>query len=335
MTERISIFNYEAFYLDYLEGNLSVEDTALLFAFLEQNPELKLDEELQIDSLEAKESILEESMKNNLKEAGDEEKITVENASHFFVLFMEGQMTSPKEKELFAFLDANPKLKADFDLFQACVLESSEIIFDDKESLKRKDRVLWPYWSGAAAAACAAIVYLLIQFGGPGVINEQEEIPTADRTPEENNNSKDEQKNIEGEPIIHYVNHENNSDDSSPKKAPLPQQGPEKPLVAQSDVPILQRRSIGPIQGTSASLAPISMHILENESKSQNPNDMARLDYAGMVAPIEPITRRINDRFNTDIDFRTAKATDKERRGFYLKIGKFEVMHKGKRKRKR
>ena len=48
--ERISIFNYEAFYLDYLEGNLSQEDNALFLAFLSQHPELKMDEE-EIDFL--------------------------------------------------------------------------------------------------------------------------------------------------------------------------------------------------------------------------------------------------------------------------------------------
>ena len=43
--EKISIFNYEAYYLDLLEGNLSEEDTALLLDFLEQHPHLKLDHE--------------------------------------------------------------------------------------------------------------------------------------------------------------------------------------------------------------------------------------------------------------------------------------------------
>jgi len=40
--EHISIFNYEAFYLDFLEGTLSEEDTALFLKFMEEHPELRL-----------------------------------------------------------------------------------------------------------------------------------------------------------------------------------------------------------------------------------------------------------------------------------------------------
>ena len=44
--ERISIFNYEAFYLDYLEGRLNQEDSALLLLFLESHPELIVEDGL-------------------------------------------------------------------------------------------------------------------------------------------------------------------------------------------------------------------------------------------------------------------------------------------------
>ena len=42
--ETINSTNYEAFYLDFLEGNLNEEETALLFVFLDENPEFKLDD---------------------------------------------------------------------------------------------------------------------------------------------------------------------------------------------------------------------------------------------------------------------------------------------------
>jgi hypothetical protein len=40
---RINFSNYEAWLLDYAEGNLSAEDTAELLLFMEQHPELQTD----------------------------------------------------------------------------------------------------------------------------------------------------------------------------------------------------------------------------------------------------------------------------------------------------
>ena len=49
MIKKINIFNYEAYYLDYLEGNISEEDAAVLLDFLDKHPELKMeDEELPV-----------------------------------------------------------------------------------------------------------------------------------------------------------------------------------------------------------------------------------------------------------------------------------------------
>ena len=40
---RINLSNYEAWLLDYAEGNLSAEDTAELLLFMEQHHELQVD----------------------------------------------------------------------------------------------------------------------------------------------------------------------------------------------------------------------------------------------------------------------------------------------------
>ena len=43
--EQLNIHNYEAFYLDFLEGNLNEEETSQLFCFLDENPSLKIEVE--------------------------------------------------------------------------------------------------------------------------------------------------------------------------------------------------------------------------------------------------------------------------------------------------
>ncbi len=47
--DKITIHNYEAFFLDHLEGNLSQENSAQLEAFLDANPHLR--DELELDAL--------------------------------------------------------------------------------------------------------------------------------------------------------------------------------------------------------------------------------------------------------------------------------------------
>ncbi|NNM16054.1 MAG: hypothetical protein HKO56_05300 [Bacteroidia bacterium] len=38
---KINKHNYEAFFIDFFDKNLNEEDTAMLFSFLDENPDLK------------------------------------------------------------------------------------------------------------------------------------------------------------------------------------------------------------------------------------------------------------------------------------------------------
>lgn len=59
MRTTIDINNYEAYLLDYLEGNLSPADTEALLAFLDQHPDLKAEVEgMQLPYLEPDETIV-------------------------------------------------------------------------------------------------------------------------------------------------------------------------------------------------------------------------------------------------------------------------------------
>jgi hypothetical protein len=57
-------------------------------------------------------------------------------------------------------------------------------------------------------------------------------------------------------------------------------------------------------------------------------SDYASLGFQEMNNPIKPVTSRLGDLVNQEVDFRTAKASEKNSGGFYLKIGKFELSHK-------
>ena len=65
--ERISIFNYEAFYLDFLEGNLNEADTLMLTDFLEANPGLKVEMDDEFTSFQEESIVLDDFSKLMLK----------------------------------------------------------------------------------------------------------------------------------------------------------------------------------------------------------------------------------------------------------------------------
>ena len=107
--ERISIFNYEAFYLDYLEGNLSEEDTQMLLQFLEEHPECRMEEEdlFILDD----EAPMTYSGKNNLKQVDEAGPIGLDNVEHFMIADAEGLLDESKTAELNAVVAENQELE--------------------------------------------------------------------------------------------------------------------------------------------------------------------------------------------------------------------------------
>ena len=130
--ETINSNNYEAFYLDFLEGNLNEEDTALLFVFLDKNPELKLDE-TEFISLEDNSSSLDNLYKQSLKQVlVEEENVTILNVNSFLIAQTEKQLSPAKEKQLEEFIASNPIYLKDQNLFQAAHLKANlEEVYSD------------------------------------------------------------------------------------------------------------------------------------------------------------------------------------------------------------
>jgi hypothetical protein len=136
-SERISIFNYEAFYLDHLEGNLGDEDTALLLDFLENHPDLIVEEDDFI-VLDPRDETAIFSDKESLKIVSDDAAIVLTNVEHFLIAESEGQLTASKQNELNAFVNQHPHLEKERTYLGAMFLKADDtVLFSDKDSLKR------------------------------------------------------------------------------------------------------------------------------------------------------------------------------------------------------
>ncbi|MDF2437527.1 MAG: hypothetical protein K0Q95_1903 [Bacteroidota bacterium] len=129
----INKHNYEAFFLDYHEGNLSPQQVADLLLFVEQHPELKAEfESFENFHLEDYSSYTFEN-KDSLKK-----EITLQNYEEYFIRSVEGSL-NPAEINLFeSFLNQHPQYLSELNLYQKTKLSPEEnIFFENKQALKR------------------------------------------------------------------------------------------------------------------------------------------------------------------------------------------------------
>ena len=125
--------NYEAFFLDYHEGNLTPQQVADLLLYIEQHPELR-------EEFESFENIILEDFSDITFEnkSGLKKEITIDNKDEFFIRSIENTLT-PAEKALVTdFIKQHPQYATDFELFQKTKLVAdASIVFENKNSLKR------------------------------------------------------------------------------------------------------------------------------------------------------------------------------------------------------
>jgi len=163
--KKINIHNYEAFYLDYLEGNLNEENVALLFSFLDENPDLK--NELEDDVLDFKLVESDEVFENkeNLKEFTTNEKIHLNNIDSWLISQVEDELTEKENKKLNDFV-VKHNLENNKRLIHSTILKANlneKII--DKSFLKKKEGIIIPlYIKIASIAAVGLLIFTLSQF---------------------------------------------------------------------------------------------------------------------------------------------------------------------------
>ncbi|MFT5859580.1 MAG: hypothetical protein ACI865_001683 [Flavobacteriaceae bacterium] len=404
-TERISIFNYEAFYLDHLEGTLGEEDTALLLAFLEENPSLKMFDE-SLPTFDTEDFQLTNSEKYSLKHTEDDEAITLLNVEHFLIASAEGVLPEEKQVELEAFISIHPELENDQAYFKAAVLSPDEsitfeakndlksnlehslsdtitatnaeyfmiactegilskekseefaafvsshpalikdkayfaatvlspdmsITYENKAGLKRKAIVFWPYMAIAAAASVIIAFFLLTN-------GQLEEIPRTANNPDDTEQVDENKTDLLPIKDNSQIADDTKVDQETPGTVRIPtyrnvtnslNQPKDELIEDRAPMVALERRDarklIHALEGYE--LQPIARDLPTNTEESTSYSDVAYTGFGHMTDPIQGVTSRINKRVKPEVDFRTAKATEKQSGGFYIKIGKFELLRK-------
>ncbi len=332
--ERISIFNYEAFYLDFLEGNLNEADTVLLLDFLEKHPDLVVDME-EYPTLEDQKETAGAAFLAGLKQVDlEHESISEENYESFIIAAVEEQLTDHRLHELETFLQNHPQAAAMRSTYeQVKLVPDLSVGYGDKRDLKQKRTiVLWQ----AIAVAASILAFLLFY----GIWKQQTSEPGsqtqwASGDPEKTQPVRPLKSDVSHPDEVLLVAENNNSrtegegyltTEAAKTTDGVQTKTARRPKYA--EVAALETRQVA-ITGseTNRDIVLTSLPPVQTVNHSNSTEDQSHMAMNDMRNPIKPITKRLSEFTDTDIDVRTAKSTPDKRGGFYLKIGKFEVEH--------
>ncbi len=168
MSEKINITNYEAFLLDYMEGNLSEEDISLLKDFVVSHPELNIDlNESELVELESEEITF--SSKENLKKNPFDGSVANTISDELFVGYIEKTISKEEINKLEKACSEDKVLANELRLYKNTILSAeTNIVFENKESLKKRNKIIWfntrVYFRAAAAILLLFGLYFTFRF---------------------------------------------------------------------------------------------------------------------------------------------------------------------------
>lgn len=325
---KITIDNYEMFYLDFIEGNLNEIDNQLFIEFLEIHPELKLENHefapvapdliFQLDFLE---KALMKSIDLNTIELHNESIETL------IIAQKEGLLSNQKSNEVNSYISTDSdliRLKNEYALVH--LIPNRDIIFDNKLELKKKARII-PFWTiGATVAASLLLLISISIFSG-----KNKNINFVETSIRLNKNMHDEDQLVRNLPS--EIN-ENNSKNLNESKVLLEENKKNldslsMPVITENlDEILLSSLSTHEIEH-DFEITILKYNIESNLFKTQK--SIKKIDKEVLLAnyvekSISKIADKLSDITERDIDFKVFNSSSMISSGFYLKVGKFEVM---------
>lgn len=308
MMNKIHIDNYEAYYLDYLEGNLSPSDEELFLAFLNEHPELELDGEL---------AYLDDSNQVNfpLKESllvfDETETIHETNLDGFMIAAVENELSAQKNEELHTYISKNKHAQSDFQTYQKSKLKPDlSVVYPHKTSLQKNKTVpIYTLFSIVASVAAVFILFFTLY-------------PTSNQTFTPYTASRNTTRIPEIKQTISPVSISN----SGFKLAQFPSEKSSYSASKSIEYSTIPIRKAALFQTKPLLQEPITVDYAQITDKYKNEQqDFALMGMNDMENPIQPITNKLAEWMKTEVDLKTKEAKLSLKDGFYLKIGRFEM----------
>jgi hypothetical protein len=194
---KIGLHNYEAFMLDYLEGNLSAKDTKALKAFALLHPELELNFDEELVTLETEHILFEN--KQNLKAGFSDELV---------IGYLENVLDENEKRQAEILAMNNTIFKHELELYKKTIaIADASIVFENKERLKRRPAIiLWPQ-NNFVRVAAALLLLIGLWFAvsrmvkddvnvSPEMANKGKELPSVKTDTVSNDNTNVNEKNV-------------------------------------------------------------------------------------------------------------------------------------------
>ncbi|HSH52096.1 MAG TPA: hypothetical protein VK982_10285 [Bacteroidales bacterium] len=163
----INRHNYEIFFIDYLDGNLSPLLEKRLWSFLKENPDLK-DELENFEPVEISSEKQPFPEKQQLKKSILLDKNQCSIFDEICIRYVEGDLSLKEKVALNEYMNNNSEKSREFKIFKQTKIEAdTSILFPNKEKLKKSAMVfalkrLYPYIAVAASILLLIAVYLLV-----------------------------------------------------------------------------------------------------------------------------------------------------------------------------
>ncbi|MDP2422874.1 MAG: hypothetical protein U1C46_02910 [Bacteroidales bacterium] len=245
----INQYNYEAFFLDYLEGRLDKQQTATLELFLESNPGLKAElEDIEMIILNPDTTIhfaFKQQMKKHVIVPFS--VVNEMNFNDYFIAMAEGDLSEDEQSSVAQFLNLNPSLQKEYELIKQCRLKPNHTIsYPSKQELKKKKLAFIPLRESFfifAAAASVALLIGLFRIFDPIVVKEIPIAQSIEQTvlqPQENLVHKSVLAEVIADPVNKPIRH---------KKTPV------------IELPAIKRIRIPPISETFSPIRATSLQI--------------------------------------------------------------------------
>jgi len=156
----INLNNYEIYFIDFFDGNLTAEGENELMLFLASNPELKKEFDcFENINLEKEELVFSEKSAIKKIEIQAFASVTEDNYENVFIAFYEGDLNKNEKLELEQFLKLNPFLNQEFEIHDKLQLPKQEIVFENKSQLKKRLAIVsWQFRMVATAASIALLM---------------------------------------------------------------------------------------------------------------------------------------------------------------------------------
>ena len=163
--EVITRDNYEAYFVMYVDDELSAADRKAVENFVQHHPDLE--EELvmlQQSVLRADEHIVFEQKELLFKVSDTPILINEHNYEQYFVLYGDDELTNEEKDKVEQFVHHNPKHQTEFELIQqAKLVADNTLTFPDKTYLYRTEEddsrvVAFPWWRLTAAAIALLVI---------------------------------------------------------------------------------------------------------------------------------------------------------------------------------